>query len=515
MSSARDQTPLPFNHQHDSSRRPDFLFKSALSVFILAGSVLYLLSAGCLFASESFPLTPKAVTSTRFQLEVDGQSVFVQKFKDFHYAHFPFPDGNAHQVKITARRAFKTMELSPKAALVKTALDTEARTFQFELTRASHRVVTMDGREHLFIFADKPVPKPEKVTSVLDYGADPGGKTLSTQAIQTAIDKAEDGTAVIIPAGHFISGSLFIRSGVRLFLEAGALLQASGNPDDFEPLQNAFIVIENAENVTLDGRGVIDGSGAYLRRLTGVSGRLLAIRDSRNISVEGLILRNSRAWHTHIIRSEHVTVRNVKVLNDRDVLNSDGINPDSSRHVLVEDTFFYCGDDAVAVKSTNRRGKFGDVYDITIRNNIMLTMKSALKVGTETHAAEMKDILFENNQVIESDRGMALYARDGTHMHDIRFIGNRFERPYPEYQQRLIDFRITERHGLSRISSILIKDNMVDQRWTQPSRISGLAEGHGISGVLFDNLVYAGKQCLSAEDLNLDAGPHATNITFQ
>ncbi len=92
-------------------------------------------------------------------------------------------------------------------------------------------------------------------------------------------------------------------------------MQASGNPDDFEPLQNAFIVIENAKDVSLTGRGTIDGSGAFLRNLTGESGRLLAIRDSSNVTVEGLILRNARAWHTHIIRSEHITMRNVKVLN--------------------------------------------------------------------------------------------------------------------------------------------------------------------------------------------------------
>ncbi|MGD9265426.1 MAG: glycosyl hydrolase family 28 protein, partial [Lysobacterales bacterium] len=164
--------------------------------------------------------------------------------------------------------------------------------------------------------------------------------TLSTKSIQSAIDEAPAGATVTIPAGHFISGSIFVKTGVTLFLEAGALLQASGDPDQFEPEQRAFIVVENAENVKLNGRGTIDGSGAFLRHLTGESGRLLSIRDSRNVTVEGLILRNARAWHTHIIRSEHVTVRDVKVLNDRYVFNTDGINPDSSRHVLIEDTLF-------------------------------------------------------------------------------------------------------------------------------------------------------------------------------
>jgi len=110
---------------------------------------------------------------------------------------------------------------------------------------------------------------------------------------------------------------------------------------------------------------------------------------------------------------------------------------------------------------------------------------------------------------------MALYARDGTHMHNIRFIGNRFERFFPDYQQRLIDFRITERHGQSRISNVLIKDNVVDERWMLPSQIIGLDGEHGISDVVFDRLVYAGKHCLSQEDANLRAGPFTKNIIFK
>jgi hypothetical protein len=486
---------------------------------ILAMLAVLTMAAGTLRAAERYALTPQAVPSNRFRLDVDGQSVFVHKYKDFHYAHFPLAGTADSVVTVTARRAFQTMELGPKSAGVEGVTDRNALSFRFGMPGAGHWVVTMDGRERLFIFAEAPAETPAgeagPAVSVLDHGADPGGRSLSTKAIQAAIDRAPAGATVVVPPGHYLSGSLFVRSGITFHVEAGALLQASGDPARFEPLQNAFIVIEDAENATLQGRGTIDGSGAYLRHLTGESGRLLAIRDSRKVLVKDLILRNPRAWHTHIIRSEHVTVRNVKVLTDRYVFNTDGINPDSSRHVLIEDSFFYCGDDAVAVKSTNREGRFEDVYDITVRNNVMLTKKSALKVGTETHAAEMRDIRFIDNQVIESDRGMALYARDGTHMHAIRFVGNRFERPYPDYQQRLIDFRITERHGRSRISDVLIKDNIADGRWAQASLIRGLAGDAGISGVVFENLVYAGRQCRSPQDLGLEIGPHAKDISFK
>ena len=62
---------------------------------------------------------------------------------------------------------------------------------------------------------------------------------------------------------------------------------------------------------------------------------------------------------------------------------------------------------------------------------------------------------------------------------------------------------------------MLIKDNIVDGKWRQASIIRGLSEEYGISNVVFENLVYAGKRVLSAEDLNLDAGTHTENITFK
>jgi hypothetical protein len=205
----------------------------------------------------------------------------------------------------------------------------------------------------------------------------------------------------------------------------------------------------------------------------------------------------------------------VKLLNDRDVSNTDGINPDSSRQILIEDVFFYCGDDAVAVKSTDREGVFQGVSDITVRDSIILTKKSALKIGTETHAREMKDILFIDNQVIECDRGMSIYVRDGAHVHGVRFIGNRFESGYLDYQQKLIDFEVRERHGRGRISNVLILDCGTEERWQRPSSIIGLSPQHGISAVRFVDYRYAGRVCRSPLEADLKIGSHASQIHFE
>jgi hypothetical protein len=491
--------------------------RTTLSHLVLG---LVLIPAVEVSAIDPYPVTPKAFGSNRFELEVDGTPVFVHKFKDIHYAHFPRPETPNAQITVQARRPFQTVEISPKTSQIPLHTDLEAATTKFALPAAGKLVLTLDSKERLFLFPEDasldtvPESAADSQLNVLTFGADPSGETLSTLAIQKAIDSAPAGSVVTLPPGHYVSGSVHLKSGITLLLQTGALLQAAPDPRNFEPQQSAFIVLDHCDGVTIKGGGTIDGSGAFLRNLTAEEGRLLAIRDSRNVRIEGVILRDPRAWNTHVIRSEHVTFQNVKILNDRFISNTDGINPDSSSHVQIEDSFFYCGDDAVAIKSSNLDGRFKDVSDITVRHNIMLTHKSALKMGTETHASEMRNITFAYNEVIECDRGMSIYARDGTHVHSVKFIGNNFESPYHDYEQKLLVFEVKKRNGLSQISDILIQDTTVNTPWPKPSTMRGLLEGYGVSNVRFVNYRYNGVVCASPEDADLTLGPFVEGVTF-
>jgi len=103
----------------------------------------------------------------------------------------------------------------------------------------------------------------------------------------------------------------------------------------------------------------------------------------------------------------------------------------------------------------------GDVEDITIRGCVFLTQKSSLKVGTESQGERMKNILFENNDVLEADRGMALYSLDGSIYENIIYRNNRFERNYPDAQQKYFHFQAKRRNPdsrLGRLASVLIED---------------------------------------------------------
>lgn len=67
-----------------------------------------------------------------------------------------------------------------------------------------------------------------KAVSILTCGADPTAQRLSTSAIQLAINSAQQNDVIVIPQGRFLTGALFLKSGVSLHLNAGAQLVGSG-----------------------------------------------------------------------------------------------------------------------------------------------------------------------------------------------------------------------------------------------------------------------------------------------
>jgi len=111
-----------------------------------------------------------------------------------------------------------------------------------------------------------------KVYNVREFGAKGDGKTLDTAAVQAAIDACtrDRGGTVLVPAGDFVVGTLELKSNVTLHLAAQGRLLGSGTIEHYHagngiPKSNGNIVLlsaANAENVTIEGRGTIDGNGA-------------------------------------------------------------------------------------------------------------------------------------------------------------------------------------------------------------------------------------------------------------
>ena len=134
------------------------------------------------------------------------------------------------------------------------------------------------------------------------------------------------------------------------------------------------------------------------------------------------MLRNPGGWNAVIARCRDTVFQNVKVLNDTNVFNTDGINPNSSRDVVIEDCFLYAGDDPFAVKTLEDR----PAENIRILNNLVITKRTAMKIGTESNG-DIRNVLFMGNHILEADLAFGIYNRDGATIENIRFVDNAVE----------------------------------------------------------------------------------------
>lgn len=475
-----------------------------------------------------------------YAVQIDGNNVKPEIFRDISYIHFETNKSSA--VKITSKEAISNFEISPLSKQIKGKFN--KNDLSFKIPGPGYYVIRINGNRYLFLLAD--APRTDKVDenspdimNVKDFISKGENGRLITSQLQSALDKASGSRKTLFfPTGIYYTGTLEIKSNTKIYLAAGAVIKGSEDPADYptdegrlesdhinRPKEtytdngewmtfSRLILIDNAENVQITGSGVIDGSGSVVRS-QGKPANLIRIRRSKDIVIDGVVLRDPAAWNTHIQMSEDVIIRNVKVINDFDVANTDGFDPDASKNVLIDNCFAYCNDDNVAIKTTNNLNLNQDLDNIIVRNCVFLTRKSALKVGTETKAENMTNILFENNDVIVSDRGIVFYCNDGATFRNIQFVNNRFEYSYIKGQQRGIHFVIRNRYGKGNIDSVLVKDNVFYQAFPKPSEIYGLDETSLIQNVIFENLVIAGKKINSFEEGNILTNEFIRNVVFK
>jgi polygalacturonase len=448
-----------------------------------------------------------------FVLQTESGTIDVSKFKTYYFASFDL--SKPEMLTLISEKHLKSAEISPKSYGI--AFQKEGNQIQFRIEKPGYIMVRINESENVFLFAEKPEELPDAkniVNLVEKYSVDNTGKTTETEKIQRAINEISGtGKTLYFPKGTYQSRQLQIRSNSNIYLARGAVLKTDTSAiepyrSNDEVSNKRFISMYNVENVKLSGYGAIDGNGRILRTKFGDDARmrlLMAIK-SKNIRIEGLQFKDPGSWNTQVLLCEDVTIRNVKLLNDIDLSNTDGFDPDATRRMLIEDCFAYCGDDNVAIKTTANSGLVGNVDQIIVRNCVFLTKKSALKIGTETRGHEMKNILFENNDVIESDRGIALYVSDGATLSNITYRNNRFERNHPDQQKKAIHVVVNKRKEdskLGEIKDLLIQDCTFENSFPKKSLVKYEGDGIGIS-LTIDNLKIAGKRVISPEEANLE-----------
>ena len=239
----------------------------------------------------------------------------------------------------------------------------------------------------------------KRVCVAQKYGAKGDGTTLDTVAIQKAIDDCSGdhgGVVKLAGAANFVSAPLVLKSHVTLEIEAGTTLEASTNHNDFPEMEQfhdkgrqSLLSALNAEDITIRGGGVIDGRGEswWPHRGPGETRpRLIVFDHCKHVLMENVTVQNSPMWQIVPYYSEDLTFRNMKVLAPLpDGHNTDGIDPFSSKHVVIDHVLIDTGDDNVAIKSgqPNSAGPDDPTTDVTITDCTFLK-GHGLSVGSET-----------------------------------------------------------------------------------------------------------------------------------
>lgn len=303
---------------------------------------------------------------------------------------------------------------------------------------------------------------------ITDFGARGDGRTINTRAIQAVIDHLAErgGGTVIVPSGVFVSGALFLKPRVDLYLAKGAVLKCTTQMDNFPPRRTrieghfeekftpALINARDCHGLKITGQGTLDGAGRPIWNLfwklrnahpdpnnfpnIGIArARLALIENCKDVTIEGVTFKDSQFWNLHLYRCENVVVRQARFVVPDDypqAPSSDGIDLDSCRNVTVEGCYFSVTDDCIAAKGSKGPLALTDsdsppVEHIRVRRCHFRRGHQAVTCGSE--ATIVRDLVVEDCRVTGAMNVMMLKLRPDTPQlyEDIHFRNIRLDHP--------------------------------------------------------------------------------------
>ncbi len=290
------------------------------------------------------------------------------------------------------------------------------------------------------------------------YCAKGDGKTLNTAVLQKALDDCTEADEVYFPAGCYLTGALNLHSHIAVFLDEGAVLQGSDDPQDYLPriwsrfegteqecyrsLLNAgqldHAAGPNCEDILLYGSGTISGGGRVLaeriidsererlknylaanaalvatcendRTIPGrVRGRLINLSNCAHVRISGLTLQNGACWNVHMVYSDDILTDHC-VLRSTGIWNGDGWDPDSSTNCTLFATVFATEDDSVAIKSG--KNPQGNIIDRPTKHIRVFDCQSlyghGICIGSEMSGG-VEDVKIWDCDISESSNGIEI-----------------------------------------------------------------------------------------------------------
>ena len=323
---------------------------------------------------------------------------------------------------------------------------------------------------------------------------------------------------------HEIDKLVLRENNTVLYLEEGAHLYGK-------------IECNGIDGLRICGCGIIDSERCFAPRYRVA----LDLVGCRNVEVSDICIVSSLFWCLRVFGGENIHIDNVKIIGWRG--NNDGIDICGVRHATVENAFIRTHDDSLVTKAfdetdrnnihVNYQGTdsdfsagfaaLGDVYDITYRHcTLWNDFARPIEIGVSLRTDRVYDVHFRDIDVIHSATGypiMGIHHGDRAEVSDITFEQIRIE-DAPGAQ--LFDFRITDsvwstdsRKGC--IHDILFRDISLLAAEVLPvsSRLEGIAPGHEVRGVVFEDICLLGRYARNLQECGVDVRRYAGDVTVR
>lgn len=337
---------------------------------------------------------------------------------------------------------------------------------------------------------------------ITDYGAIGDGRTINTVSIQRAIDECSQngGGRVVIEGGKYITGTLFLKSNVCLYVDVSSELLGSINGDDYckenvyinlfrneTPLDRCLIYAYKADNIAICGSGRINGQGDKLPR----SNRpmLLRYKECNHILLEDIRLEAPASWSNSFIMCSNITIHHIYV-HSRANYNGDGNDFNSCKNVNISDCIYDCSDDCIVLHNS-----FPGIpcENITVTNCTMCSKWAGIRVGLATRE-EIRNMTVTNCIFRDIDcSGIKIQSSEGSTIKNMIFsnlIMQNVMRPIfmtANYFQESVNGSDVF-SGISEIKEIIFS-NIICESQKESIQTEGKGKGFNIpSCVIIDSL---------------------------
>ncbi|HEY3281877.1 MAG TPA: glycosyl hydrolase family 28 protein [Armatimonadota bacterium] len=440
----------------------------------------------------SVPAPKGAALSTDYTVRVNGQDVavysapvwypdYVKPFGGpYSFASFDF-DGRA-TVEITTAKPLDRAAVLPESRRIHPAVS--GRTLSFTLSKPGPLSVEPEGKTGpLLLFANPP-----------ERGA-PGPTDSKVRYYGPGVHEA---------------GGIELHDGETLYLAAGAVVYGG--------------VHASGRSIRIRGRGILDG-GRW-ERFKGPGNQLLSLDRCENVSVEGIILKDSWSWVFGVTGSRNVRIQNVKVCSSR-CENNDGIDIVNSSRVTITDSFIRSDDDCIATKGMGeQRGAppYPPVEDLRVERCALWTDRAHVwRLGGESRASAMRRLTFRDIDVLHyTDPTCPLIniqPAEGMLMEDVRFerirVHHEGQSQFIRLDPHPTAWAKSPTPGILR--NVVFQDVSLDgQRDGQPGSIVvyGADAAHPIDGVVFRRVIRHGTK-LQPDSEAIEVSGEVKNLRFE